>query len=393
MKVVIPCLLLAVSSIEIGIASIPKVPAVQYAGLDGIPKLPSIGNVLDDYSKTAQGTSSKIGSLADLLRKSENDAKAKLVKMKAEYDKKLAVQEAENRKIQKSNSVIAQKIMAVHKSTDAMEATVKKQQKVTTFRKTQLKLLGKEFDRAHKAADDLVAAAEAMENPEPPAPPAVDAAPSPAAEQAPVESLLFDADADAKDAKPHISFLELDSTVRGEQENVQTDSSNTELQLLFDDAGSKDSENDSLMQAADAESESEETTALATEKDQQNSGEEQDLMDVLKQGLSGMRNEQHKSQKHLQEMFLKAYKAGEARHKALLEQQEALNKKLEELQEKATKLRVQLGAQTKEQKLFQERTASMGGFLERLSKAASAPLDKVKPALQDAKMWKEDPME
>jgi len=92
-------------------------------------------------------------------------------------------------------------------------------------------------------------------------------------------------------------------------------------------------------------------------------------------------------------MFLKAYKAGEARHKALLEQQEALNEKLGELQEKATKLRVQLGAQTKEQKLFQERTASMGGFLERLSKAASAPLDKVKPALQDAKMWREDPIE
>eukprot|EP00931_Biecheleriopsis_adriatica_P016355 TRINITY_DN12073_c0_g1_i3.p1 TRINITY_DN12073_c0_g1~~TRINITY_DN12073_c0_g1_i3.p1 ORF type:complete len:530 (+),score=194.99 TRINITY_DN12073_c0_g1_i3:29-1618(+) len=478
------------------VKSLPKVPKVSFAGGDGFPAVPEVSSMMDSFSQMVDGASSEAGTLQVSLKKVQEESHHKLQRLKASDDKKLHDQEAENQKVQAANAELAKTIMSLHKENDQTLLKIKKEEKVTKFRSSELKLLQKQLMRAEKAVtrtleeddkdnqadEELDVKGEKMRegvaspqkavmlgqistktaaNSSKEASASTEEASSSneskedifgsteeastSAEEASATSKEpASSEATSPEAAP-MSFMEVSMS----SEAQRTDNVLRQLQTQLNEGLSEKAfdapappkpqtkvqktaqkkvakavhlatgkvraasraglapkvmakrkkpakKGASLLEAGtsldmhsmleepmgqDADDAQESTVAAANQEPPEN------VIDVMMKDLKKIRSEENKSEEKLQEFYDKAFKAGEGRHEALLEQAKALGKSYKEMEDGKEKLEAKLEHLMQKDHHLESRVKSMASFLAKLEKVADSPLDKVKPALEDARSW------
>eukprot|EP00931_Biecheleriopsis_adriatica_P016353 TRINITY_DN12073_c0_g1_i1.p1 TRINITY_DN12073_c0_g1~~TRINITY_DN12073_c0_g1_i1.p1 ORF type:complete len:537 (+),score=199.63 TRINITY_DN12073_c0_g1_i1:29-1639(+) len=485
------------------VKSLPKVPKVSFAGGDGFPAVPEVSSMMDSFSQMVDGASSEAGTLQVSLKKVQEESHHKLQRLKASDDKKLHDQEAENQKVQAANAELAKTIMSLHKENDQTLLKIKKEEKVTKFRSSELKLLQKQLMRAEKAVtrtleeddkdnqadEELDVKGEKMRegvaspqkavmlgqistktaaNSSKEASASTEEASSSneskedifgsteeastSAEEASATSKEpASSEATSPEAAP-MSFMEVSMS----SEAQRTDNVLRQLQTQLNEGLSEKAfdapappkpqtkvqktaqkkvakavhlatgkvraasraglapkvmakrkkpakKGASLLEArasldtnsmldepigqdaddaSPAVEEAQESTVAAA-----NQEPPENVIDVMMKGLKKLRSEESKSEEQLQEFYDKAFKAGEGRHEALLEQAKALGKSYKEMEDGKEKLEAKLEHLMQKDHHLESRVKSMASFLAKLEKVADSPLDKVKPALEDARSW------
>eukprot|EP00440_Ansanella_granifera_P000352 gb/GFBE01000381.1/.p1 GENE.gb/GFBE01000381.1/~~gb/GFBE01000381.1/.p1 ORF type:complete len:343 (+),score=143.72 gb/GFBE01000381.1/:1-1029(+) len=256
---------------------LPSVPAVMNAGKGGYPELPTVPSILSDVTETLSSISAEATKLQQKMMNVQKENAARMQRQKAVFDRKLKEQEDKNLEVVKANALIARQIMDMKKANEGLLKHAQSLQAGNNLRHSELEMLKTQLMGAEKFVSDSI----------------VETDDSKAGD---LEVMQADANATANVAQQGVSLLAVAETV--EQEPVAK----------------------------------EEVAAKAADD------EPASLLTMLESGVQDMKKQGEASEAKLKDLFLASFQAGVKRHKALLAQQEVLQKTLDDMTSYHTKL-------------------------------------------------------
>eukprot|EP00435_Cladocopium_sp_Y103_P028593 s178_g7.t1 len=350
---------------------LPKVPKVFNAGPDGMPHLPDVDTLLENYQDVnhdlnfaggkagfaehlasveldVQGSS--VDSFSEHLAKVQTQSRQHIAELTAKYDAKLQEQEKQNQVLVRGNAHLAREILTARQQSEEMQKQVLKQQALVRFRRQEIRALQQQMARGEKFLqqqdkDPLKEAQEAE---------------------------------DATEEADGISFLEVSRVRRPAVLDAKT--------FLGRGAGAvaKLDVTQGLDEDADATPEAALEAVAQPEKSVeemvQPNKEDNQIINLLTEDLKKLHKAETEIKSNLKKMFHQSIEAGKERHQALVQEKEVLTKELESTQ---ASLKVLTEKSKKLQSAVRELELSLkkgGAFFRDMQKVSVAPVKKV-PAL------------
>jgi len=338
-----PCTVLML----IGVAAATKTlksgeipPDPSKVDLPDVPKamenLPDVSAILASSTNTMSSISAQAAQLKQEMDSVQSQNTMRLKNEKKVFDQKLKGQEAANKQIAKQNAGLAKDIMEMQKTNADLLKNAAKLQKGNADRREELKLLKEQLEASVGFMSEAYTSTDDSDA---------------------KELEVLKAGDELPKASKQISLLEISE------------------ELTKDEEGSQE--------VSEAE-------AAAGKPDEQ----AESLVAQLEDGVKEMRKQGSESEKTLKAMFLGHFKAGVARHKALLEQGKVLGSTLDSMKEYAERLveadkhlkatQAKLDSQLRDGSIFLKRLGDVAGKkpekgvrdLEALNKKMHAPAAK-----------------
>lgn len=280
--------------------------------------------------QTMSGISSRAKELEMKMLKMEKENSARLEKQKKIFDRKLKEQEEKNQLVGKENAKLAKSIMHLKKKNEEVFSASQQLKKAIGVRRTEMKSIQEQLVEASKFLTETLDSTDESQASE-------------------LKVLEQEEKQEAKDAKEAKEKQKVDSFMTLAEQR-----------------------------AADAASDGTDGAALAFLQ----LGEEpepESLLNVLAEGVKDMKSQGEASTKHLKGLFMSSLQDGMKRHKALMSQQQVLQKTLESMQSYQEKLS-RAESHLKETKAKLDKSLHDSGiFLQKLSQLTlSKPEESVK---------------
>lgn len=330
------------------------VPAVMDAGEDGNPQLPPVAHILNGAAITLKGLSSQTSALQAQVVQAQMQIEAKLARQKAAFEEKLKFQEQANLEIVATNNNISAEIKALETSNAALRKSAHDISESNSMMRTQLQNLqlhmadAKNFvGKSLTITDDSKTSMLAVLRPG-----HDQALVTMSAKGQEAESGSDDDDADTGDESD------------GDQDESENESEGTSLLALASTKVSK------------------QTPAKVDVKYPDASDNADSVLAVLSQEVSRLKQQEKESEEQLKQLFIKDFRAGSLRKKALMAQQKTLDASrthLSSLQSQLMKAEAHLKATHNELKA---RLHGLGQFLQKLAHVALAPQHEVPHLLE-----------
>lgn len=332
---------------------LPPVPPVMNAGYSGYPTIPKVDTMLEGASKAMEGFNLRARQLQNRLLQAQRQSALRLQRQKQIFDDKLQEQEQKNQGIVRENKEVAHRLLDAKSKNSALWNKATGLQAGGEQRRQQLVLLQEQVKRM----EAFVAESLAMEDKRLPEGDvlAQDSAKAPAvlaqvSAEAPAHDEEQQTEPQAENGGEGLSFMEVE-----ESTELQAPDG---LDLLKDD-----SEEDSFSQP-------------------------ENLVSVLQSSVEEMKAQGKKTEKHLKNTFLKDFKAGAHRKKALLQQKTVLQSTLHQMDDYQEKLK-------RAEKYMQEKAATgrkrmhqVGEVLKKLGHLAETTAVEALPELNAMKASK-----
>eukprot|EP00913_Durusdinium_trenchii_P006519 g6123.t1 len=137
---------------EVFLTHVERVPKVFNAGPDGLPQLPT--HVLEEFEDDHLNT--RASSFEDHLSQLEHASLERVSQQRQVYDAKLREQEKENQVLVKRNAVLAKEIIAARQQNAELKKEVAHQEKLVSFRKSELRALEQQLAEGEMLGRDYV---------------------------------------------------------------------------------------------------------------------------------------------------------------------------------------------------------------------------------------------
>lgn len=237
--------------------------------------LPDVSSILEPTTNMVSGVSSAVTQLQKQVATLQTQLALRVAHEKKVFDSKLEEQEHTNKEVVKRNAGLAKEIMKMNKTNAELLKNASNLQKSNADRRKELKLL-------------------------------------------------------QGNVKTFIAFI-------SEAYTSNDDSNANELEVLLP---SRAPRGISLLAISDFTEEDDSAQALrdADAAGGQPDQDAESLVSKMQDGISVLRQQRSETEGHLKAMFLKRFKAGVARHKALLEQNKALQSTLDSMKDYAERL-------------------------------------------------------
>jgi len=298
--------------------ALPAVPAVQNAGKDGMPELPSVDDIMSPTSQTMFGISSEAKELEAQMLKIEHENSLRLQREKAVFDRKLKEQEAKNQVVAKENADLAKAIMQLKKKNEGTFAKSRALREEISLRKSEVKNMQEQLTAVQQYLTDMLK------------------------------------DADEKKA-PELHIL--DEEEKAEEAEAKAVAEKRKVAKVLDMAERRASEEPGL---SFLQMEEEPDTEVRPQ-------EPENLLGVLADGVKNMKHQGEVTTKHLKSLFLSSLQDGVKRRKALKAQQKVLHQTMDSMRSYEARLgraedRLQVTKQTMDKHLH-----DAGLFVKKLS--------------------------
>jgi len=329
------------------------VPAVMDAGEDGNPQLPPVAHMLSGAAVTLKGLSTQTSALQAQVVQAQMQIESKLARQKAAFEEKLKLQEQANLDIVAANNNISAEIKKLEGNNAALRKSAHDISESNSVMRSQLQNLQLHMADAKNFVGKSLSVTDDSKN----------------------------------------SLLEV--LRPGHQQSLATMvSKESEVEGGSDD---DDANDDSEGDQDDRDNEPEGTSFLAlastkVSKQTPTKVEEKDVLDapdsadsvltILSQEVARLKQQEKESEEHLKQLFIKDFRAGSLRRKALLAQQKTLDgsrKYLSSLQSQLLKAEAHLKSTHSELKA---RLHGLGQFLQKLAHVALAPQHEVPHLLE-----------
>eukprot|EP00930_Biecheleria_cincta_P035969 TRINITY_DN24699_c0_g1_i1.p1 TRINITY_DN24699_c0_g1~~TRINITY_DN24699_c0_g1_i1.p1 ORF type:complete len:356 (-),score=129.16 TRINITY_DN24699_c0_g1_i1:26-1045(-) len=308
-------LLLGVASaLEFRSGELPLDPSK--VALPDVPKalngLPDVSAILESSTNTMSSITAQAAQLQKQIESARSENILRLQKERKVFDSKLKDQEATNKKVAKQNAVLAKGIMNLNKTNSDLLKSAEKLQKGNSARREELKLLKEQLEASVGFMADAYTSTD---------------------DSSAKELEVLKPEQQASTATKKISLLEM-------SEDAVQETGSLEIQEAEAAAGKPDEEAENIVVK-------------------------------LQNGVKEMREQGAESEKKLKAMFLEHFKAGVARHTALLEQSKVLQSTLDSLKKYAERLieankhlkatQAKLDSQLKDGSIFLKRLGEVAG--------------------------------
>lgn len=319
---------------------LPVVPQAKNVGKDGYPELPSLEDIMSPADQTMSGISSRAKELEMKMLKMEKENSARLEKQKKIFDRKLKEQEEKNQLVGKENAKLAKSIMHLKKKNEEVVSASQQLKKAIGVRRTEMKSIQEQLLEASRFLTETLDSTDESQASE-------------------LKVLEQEEKQEAKDAKEAKEKQKVDSFVTLAEQRATT---------AISDAGTTDAGS-----AEDGHGSALSFLELREEP------EPESLLNVLAEGVKDMKQQGEASSKHLKGLFMSSLQDGMKRRKALLSQQQVLQKTLESMQSYQEKLS-KAESHLKETKVKLDKSLHDSGiFLQKLSQLTlSKPEESVK---------------
>jgi len=320
---------------------LPVVPQAKNVGKDGYPELPSLEDIMSPADQTMSGISSRAKELEMKMLKMEKENSARLEKQKKIFDRKLKEQEEKNQLVGKENAKLAKSIMHLKKKNEEVFSASQQLKKAIGVRRTEMKSIQEQLLEASKFLTETLDSTDESQASE-------------------LKVLEQEEKQEAKDAKEAKEKQKVDSFVTLAEQRATTAISAADGVA---DAGSAEDGHGSALSFLELREEP----------------EPESLLNVLAEGVKDMKQQGEASSKHLKGLFMSSLQDGMKRRKALLSQQQVLQKTLESMQSYQEKLS-KAESHLKETKVKLDKSLHDSGiFLQKLSQLTlSKPEESVK---------------
>eukprot|EP00930_Biecheleria_cincta_P069293 TRINITY_DN57046_c0_g1_i1.p1 TRINITY_DN57046_c0_g1~~TRINITY_DN57046_c0_g1_i1.p1 ORF type:complete len:342 (+),score=109.83 TRINITY_DN57046_c0_g1_i1:45-1070(+) len=292
-------------------------PDPSKVDLPDVPKamenLPDVTAILESSTQTMSSISSQVAQLQKEMDTVQSQNTMRLQKEKKVFDQKLKEQEDTNKKMAKQNAGLAKDIMKMNKTNADLFKNAAKLQKGNADRREELKLLKEQLEASVGFMSEAYTSTDDSDA---------------------KELQVLQSDDERPKASKHISLLAISE------------------ELTKDESGSQE--------VSEAE-------AAAGKPDEQ----AESLVAKLEDGVKEMRKQGSETEKKLKTMFLEHFKAGVARHKALLEQGKVLSSTLDSMKKYAERLvqankhlkatQTKLDSQLRDGSIFLKRLGDVAG--------------------------------
>eukprot|EP00931_Biecheleriopsis_adriatica_P043183 TRINITY_DN2469_c0_g1_i1.p1 TRINITY_DN2469_c0_g1~~TRINITY_DN2469_c0_g1_i1.p1 ORF type:complete len:454 (+),score=154.66 TRINITY_DN2469_c0_g1_i1:91-1452(+) len=394
------------------VVTLPDVPDVQNAGIDGVPVLPDVSQILDG-SRMLGDISSKAREFEAKANKMSVSNAKRLAQQKLAFDQKLKEQELTNQDMQKANAELAARTLVEKKAAEALYNELVPVRKAGDMRRNELRGIKEQLAAVMQMIDETLAKADESKVPE--------LAVLHIEETGRKESAVFEeakkraasqdilvpvneAGTHKHEASEEDILVPVNEAGTHKHEASEEDilvpvneagthkheASEEDILVPVSKAGTRKreaSEEDAIFEEAFRQATAEEDSSLLPsadsvapsflevdqETDIESSGEETEhLLSVLSQGVQKIKLQGEASQKKLKDLFMDNYKAGVKRRKALKKQEDALHRtmaKMVDYKGRLGKARTHLEASLG---LLELRTTATSKYLAKLSQLASA---------------------
>jgi len=350
---------------------LPKVPAMQNAGPDGLPELPTVQTLAGSFLKAESNTNSETKTFIGRLQKVGKDEVEKIQHLKTAYDSKLKSQEKDNQKLVKTNADLAKETIAQNRVIDQLKAQINNFDQRIKTRRQQMQVMeqrfvdGRQFMKDALATTDDVKEMSLLEVQK---------------QSEPGEDETHAVKNSEGDAESPVSFLERDSQQiihHKASEKGKGGSADDQGSIIAEGVDVAASEEEAVPEVAP-----EPAKAEAAAKGTDDNAEDEAMLKMLKESLHSLRDGSKNSEDAMKAKFQEEFKVGATRQKALLAQQSLLQTTVKALKVKSSSL--QRAAVTLKARLAKiENNLQRGSALVgHLSKVASARIDEVPDALK-----------
>jgi len=324
------------------------VPSVVDAGADGFPTLPGVSQMLGAASGTVKSVTSQASGLEAQVVQAQMMSETKMAKQKAAFEEKLKLQEEGNRKVIEANGKTEAEIKGLQSSNAALKKQSHEIEKTNKVMRSQLKTLqarlgvGKDFTaKSLTATDDSKSALLQVLKKGP--------------------------------AHHHAALVETASKSKRDADDDDDEEDSDDSSDDKDD-DEEDDEATSLLQVADestpADAEAVEAAGPSLEA---NAAAPGDLLEVLAKDVAHLAQQEKESEKNLKALFIRDYRAGVKRNKALLGQQKTLLATRKSLLTLQAQLKTAVAHLVATRTQLEARLKGLGQYLQKLAHFAMAP--------------------
>lgn len=360
-------------------AQAPKeVPPVADAGADGFPHLPAVSNMLSQAAGTLKSVSSQASGLQARMVQVQMQSEEKVAKHKAAFEEKLKAQEAGNQMVIETNKKISGEINRLNSENSALRKTSSQVQDANRQMRKQLHALqsrlgvGRAFvDKSLLATDDTnssllqvltvsrarrhrrrtlleVASKREVDND--------DDSDDDASAGDTDDSQSGASDEDDTDEESP-SFLSLSMKRRVARADNALDSSLNDLQAMAVETQPAEAATDTASSPSD-------------------------LLGVLAKDVAKLAQQQKEGEKQLKDLFIRDFRNGARRHKALMDQQKSLTTTRNSLLSLQAKLKNAEKHLVGTRSQLEARLRGLGQYLQKMAHFAMAPQKEVPHLLE-----------
>ncbi|CAJ1402331.1 unnamed protein product [Effrenium voratum] len=264
---------------------LPQVPQATNVGQDGFPALPSMEDIMNPYSQTMSGISSRAKELEAKMMKIEKENAVRLQKQKKVFDRKLKEQEEKNQVVVKENAELAKSIMHLKQKNQAVFAESQGLQKAIAVRQSEVKRIQEQLSSVQAFLSDTLESTDLN--------------------------------------KAELKVLDLEASA--EQKETEEAKQKRKVASYFDIAQRR---------AEQTEKEALSFLSISEEVQEEPSKEPEpeNLLGVLSEGVKDMKRQGQATSQRLKSLFLQSLRDGVKRHNALLSQQKVLQETLSSMQ-------------------------------------------------------------
>eukprot|EP00933_Yihiella_yeosuensis_P024527 TRINITY_DN1901_c5_g1_i1.p1 TRINITY_DN1901_c5_g1~~TRINITY_DN1901_c5_g1_i1.p1 ORF type:complete len:418 (+),score=159.79 TRINITY_DN1901_c5_g1_i1:122-1375(+) len=330
---------------------LPTIPSVDSAGKDGLPELPSVGDMMTGASSTLAGINAKANELQSKMMAVQKENQARIQKQKAVFDKKLREQEAKNQGVIAENAKIAKVIMDLKTNNEKTLQRSKDLEKQNALRRKELDAFDNLLGKAQAFVEDSINSNDDSHAPELTI---LTEKKEPEKKQPETETLPIGTERLDQEPMPKVTLSSVKSKVAKSKEVEQkrdSDDGDDDMVGETDEKSEKveteieKADKDVKDGADDAEGDGEDLSFIEVEEtvseepaDAGAGADPEGLLTVLTKGVKDLKKEGRESEKKLKSLFLNSFKAGNTRHTALVAQQKVLKQTLTSMKAYGAKL-------------------------------------------------------